>query len=187
MENHFTKLNKSTFPNTLKRKASSHTSAGRLPSRSCGRQIPPRHGTWPALTACPYLKTDCGYFVEVEVTVEGVRLVQIHPVLDAQEQTDRAAKCIRHQHLDTKVPSQGDRVTRTRVCISMPARICPRVLRTNRSLSSLQQSLSTPSRSHASIHCWLKPARLCSVCFPSCMSMLLSRSLLRSFRGLSNC
>src|SRR6187431_1992624 len=37
-----------------------------------------------ALTGLPYLKTDCGYFVEVEVTVEGVRLSQIHPVLDAR-------------------------------------------------------------------------------------------------------
>jgi hypothetical protein len=32
----------------------------------------------------PFLKTDCGYFVEVEVVVEGVRLSQIHPVLDAR-------------------------------------------------------------------------------------------------------
>jgi len=32
----------------------------------------------------PYLKTDCGFFVEVEVTVNGVRLSQIHPVLDAR-------------------------------------------------------------------------------------------------------
>ena len=32
----------------------------------------------------PYLKTECGYFVEVAVTVEGVRLSQIHPVLDAR-------------------------------------------------------------------------------------------------------
>lgn len=30
----------------------------------------------------PYLKTECGYFVEVAVTVEGVSLSQIHPVLD---------------------------------------------------------------------------------------------------------
>ena len=30
----------------------------------------------------PFLKTDLGYFVEVEVTVEGVSLSQIHPVLD---------------------------------------------------------------------------------------------------------
>jgi hypothetical protein len=30
----------------------------------------------------PYMKTDCGYFVEVEVTVDDVKLSQIHPVLD---------------------------------------------------------------------------------------------------------
>lgn len=30
----------------------------------------------------PYLQTECGFFVEVAVTVEGVRLSQIHPVLD---------------------------------------------------------------------------------------------------------
>lgn len=30
----------------------------------------------------PYLRTELGYFVEVAVTVEGVRLSQIHPVLD---------------------------------------------------------------------------------------------------------
>ncbi len=32
----------------------------------------------------PYLKTDCGYFVEVAVTVAGITLSQIHPVLDAR-------------------------------------------------------------------------------------------------------
>ncbi len=32
----------------------------------------------------PYLKTDCGYFVEVAVTVAGVTLSQIHPVLDGR-------------------------------------------------------------------------------------------------------
>ncbi|PFD99947.1 hypothetical protein CN288_19145 [Bacillus sp. AFS023182] len=32
----------------------------------------------------PYLKTDCGYFVEVEVTVQGLPLSQIHPVLNNQ-------------------------------------------------------------------------------------------------------
>jgi len=30
----------------------------------------------------PYLKTECGFFVEVEVTVDGIALSQIHPVLD---------------------------------------------------------------------------------------------------------
>jgi hypothetical protein len=32
----------------------------------------------------PYLKTETGYFVEVAVTVKGVTLSQIHPVLDAK-------------------------------------------------------------------------------------------------------
>ncbi|HHT7239757.1 TPA: DUF1071 domain-containing protein [Bacillus cereus] len=32
----------------------------------------------------PYLKTDCGYFVEVEVTVQGLSLSQIHPILNNQ-------------------------------------------------------------------------------------------------------
>jgi hypothetical protein len=32
----------------------------------------------------PFLKTEAGFFVEVAVTVQGVTLSQIHPVLDAQ-------------------------------------------------------------------------------------------------------
>ena len=32
----------------------------------------------------PYLKTEAGYFVEVAVTVQGVTLSQIHPVLDGK-------------------------------------------------------------------------------------------------------
>ena len=32
----------------------------------------------------PYLQTDIGFFVEVSVTVQGVRLSQIHPVLDGR-------------------------------------------------------------------------------------------------------
>jgi hypothetical protein len=32
----------------------------------------------------PYLKTDTGHFVEVAVTVDGITLSQIHPVLDAK-------------------------------------------------------------------------------------------------------
>jgi hypothetical protein len=30
----------------------------------------------------PYMKTECGFFVEVAVTVNGITLSQIHPVLD---------------------------------------------------------------------------------------------------------
>jgi hypothetical protein len=32
----------------------------------------------------PFLRTDAGYFVEVAVTVEGVTLSQLHPVLDSK-------------------------------------------------------------------------------------------------------
>ena len=32
----------------------------------------------------PYLKTETGYFVEVAVTVQGITLSQIHPVLDSR-------------------------------------------------------------------------------------------------------
>src|SRR5207249_4915741 len=32
----------------------------------------------------PYLRTETGYFVEVAVTVEGITLSQIHPVLDSK-------------------------------------------------------------------------------------------------------
>jgi hypothetical protein len=35
----------------------------------------------------PFCKTECGYFVEVSVTVEGITLSQIHPVLDNQNKT----------------------------------------------------------------------------------------------------
>src|SRR5438034_2980394 len=34
----------------------------------------------------PYLRTEVGYFVEVAVTVEGITLSQIHPVLDGRNQ-----------------------------------------------------------------------------------------------------
>ncbi len=32
----------------------------------------------------PFLKTECGFFVEVAVTVQGISLSQVHPVLDAK-------------------------------------------------------------------------------------------------------
>lgn len=40
--------------------------------------------TWEVIrfNGMPYLKSECGYFVEVAVTCQGVTLSQIHPVLD---------------------------------------------------------------------------------------------------------
>ncbi|KMN42301.1 Sak single strand annealing protein [Bacillus sp. LK2] len=49
------------------------------------REIDPT-ATWEVkrFNGAPYLKTDCGYFVEVEVTVQGLPLSQIHPILNNQ-------------------------------------------------------------------------------------------------------
>ena len=41
----------------------------------------------------PYLKTETGYFVEVAVTVQGITLSQIHPVLDADNRPIPAPTC----------------------------------------------------------------------------------------------
>jgi hypothetical protein len=42
--------------------------------------------TWEVMrfNGMPFIKTDCGYFVEVSVTVNGITLSQIHPVLNNQ-------------------------------------------------------------------------------------------------------
>ncbi|MGR5901117.1 Sak single strand annealing protein [Bacillus cereus] len=49
------------------------------------REVDPT-ATWEVkrFDGVPYLKTDCGYFVEVEVTVQGLPLSQIHPILNNQ-------------------------------------------------------------------------------------------------------
>jgi len=56
----------------------------------------------------PYLKTECGYFVEVAVTVQGVTLAQIHPVLDGKNRPISS----RRRSTSTRASSaacQGDR------------------------------------------------------------------------------
>jgi hypothetical protein len=49
------------------------------------RQFDPA-ATWEVKRFCdmPYMQTDLGYFVEVAVTVKGITLSQIHPILDAK-------------------------------------------------------------------------------------------------------
>ena len=49
------------------------------------REVDPT-ATWEVklFDGAPYLKTDCDYFVEVEVTVQGITLSQIHPILNNQ-------------------------------------------------------------------------------------------------------
>lgn len=45
--------------------------------------------TWEVIktNGLPFCKTECGYFVEVAVTVDGISLSQIHPVLDSSNKT----------------------------------------------------------------------------------------------------
>jgi hypothetical protein len=45
--------------------------------------------TWEVIKTdgLPFCKTECGYFVEVSVTVDGITLSQIHPVLDNSNKT----------------------------------------------------------------------------------------------------
>ena len=53
------------------------------------RKIKP-DATWRVIkdeTGFPYTSTPAGHFVEVEVTVDGISLSQIHPVLDHRNQT----------------------------------------------------------------------------------------------------
>lgn len=47
------------------------------------RRVEPE-ATWEVMRfeGMPFMRTECGYFVEVSVTVKGITLSQIHPVLD---------------------------------------------------------------------------------------------------------
>lgn len=47
------------------------------------RRVDPE-ATWEVIRfeGMPFMRTECGYFVEVAVTVKGITLSQIHPVLD---------------------------------------------------------------------------------------------------------
>ena len=52
------------------------------------RELKKRHpsATWIVheLDGIPFIKTECGFFVKVTVTVDGVDATQVHPVLDHQ-------------------------------------------------------------------------------------------------------
>lgn len=49
------------------------------------RKVHPE-ATWETIrfNGMPFMKTECGYFVEVAVTVSGITLSQIHPILNNQ-------------------------------------------------------------------------------------------------------
>jgi len=84
MENHFTKLNRINVSEHIEKKGQFSYLSWPFAVAQL-RQADPT-ATWQVerFAGLPYLKTETGYFVEVAVTVEGVRLSQIHPVLDAR-------------------------------------------------------------------------------------------------------
>ena len=84
MENHFTKLAQINVSEHIEKKGQfSYLSWPYAVAQL--RQADPT-ATWRVerFNGLPYLQTDLGFFVEVSVTVEGVRLSQIHPVLDSR-------------------------------------------------------------------------------------------------------
>jgi len=84
MENYFEKLSRLNVSEHLERK-------GQFAYLSWPYAVDQLRLADPAATwevrrfeGMPYLKSECGYFVEVAVTVQGVTLSQVHPVLDAK-------------------------------------------------------------------------------------------------------
>jgi hypothetical protein len=57
------------------------------------RELKKRHpsATWIVheygIENTPYMKTECGFFVKVTVTIDGIDATQVHPVLDHQNKT----------------------------------------------------------------------------------------------------
>jgi hypothetical protein len=84
MDNYFSRLSKLNVSDHLERK-------GQFAYLSWPYAVEQLRLADPAATwevkrfdGLPYLKTEVGYFVEVAVTVQGVTLSQVHPVLDAK-------------------------------------------------------------------------------------------------------
>lgn len=86
MENYFAKLNQINVSDHIEKKGQfSYLSWPYAVAQL--RQADPA-ATWQVLrfNGLPFMKTDCGYFVEVAVTVQGVTLSQIHPVPDSKNE-----------------------------------------------------------------------------------------------------
>src|SRR5688572_12566706 len=84
MENYFAKLNAINVSERIEKKGQFSYLSWPFAVAQL-RQADPA-ATWEVrrFEGLPYLKTPCGHFVEVAVTVQGITLSQIHPVLDAR-------------------------------------------------------------------------------------------------------
>jgi hypothetical protein len=84
MDNYFERLNRINVSEHLEKKGEfSYLS---WPFAVAQLRIADPAASWEVrrFEGLPYLKTETGYFVEVAVTVQGVMLSQIHPVLDGR-------------------------------------------------------------------------------------------------------
>ena len=86
MENYFAKLNSINVSAHVEKKGQfSYLS---WPFAVAQLRLADSTATWEVkrFQGLPYQRTECGYFVEVAVTVQGITLSQIHPVLDARNE-----------------------------------------------------------------------------------------------------
>jgi hypothetical protein len=84
MENYFERLNRINVSEHLEKKGEfSYLS---WPFAVAQLRLADPRASWEVRRSdgLPYLKTEAGYFVEVAVTVQGITLSQIHPVLDGK-------------------------------------------------------------------------------------------------------
>jgi hypothetical protein len=87
MENHFARLNQINVSEHIERKGGFAYLS--WPYAVAQLRLADPTASWEVrrFDGLPYLKTETGTFVEVAVTVQGVTLCQIHPVLDAKNRT----------------------------------------------------------------------------------------------------
>ncbi|MFO1413351.1 MAG: DUF1071 domain-containing protein [Burkholderiales bacterium] len=84
MDNYFARLNAINVNDHIERKGQfSYLS---WPYAVAQLRLADSTATWEVrrFDGLPYLRTETGYFVEVAVTVQGITLTQVHPVLDAK-------------------------------------------------------------------------------------------------------
>ena len=84
MDNYFARLNQINVSEHLEKKNSFNYLS--WPFAVAQLRLADPTATWEVrrFDGLPYLKTETGYFVEVAVTVQGITLSQIHPVLDGK-------------------------------------------------------------------------------------------------------
>jgi hypothetical protein len=86
MDNYFTKLNAVNVSEHLEKKGQFNYLSWPFAVQQLRQADPTANWEVRRFNGLPFLKTEVGFFVEVAVTIQGVTLSQIHPVLDAKNQ-----------------------------------------------------------------------------------------------------